>query len=740
MDDQERDTMAEESGGLETLDEEITCPICQEHFNDPKILPCCHYYCRDCIQLMADKAGPDRPFSCPECRKDTLLPEGGIDRFPAAFFVNRMKDAYLKMEKAHGKVEALCEMCSGGKVEAFCRQCTDFICAECVKSHKKLKVFSGHSVVTLDELKEGGTRHLHTDSDMPPLCKEHEEPLKIFCFDCNCLICRDCIVIDHAGHKYEFVKKSATRSRTVLQESVVPLRQTLSSVSKVCEDITSMRTEVSAQGNAIAKTIKDSFRELSGVLERRETELLNKTSNLVHCKLQALSAQEKTLKAVESEVQGVLDLVRQSSDEASDEELMTVQSNLLFRVEEERRRCETVGLEIVEDANLTASVLPTETMDRLCRDEMGVYLLSVDPLKCSIDSHEAPNVGEPSRVKVHTAYITGQPSCGKVKIEAELQPPGSTSSSSSVRVNVTCNSRGVYELVYIPESRGHHQLFVTVDDKPIVGSPVSIFVRMPPTKLGLSSKTLEGLRKPWGVVVTKSSEVLITEWKANKVSVFNVSGQRLEAITANCFYAPMGIAVDTQERLYVTDGTNTLFKLDRSGQVLNSVKPKDFQFSEPAGVLVTSDGQVYVCDRGNHRIAVFTSDLTFSRTLGKRGTGVGEFNLPEDIAQDRRTGKFYISDYENHRIHALTPDEQFLATFGADHLEAPNGLCVDSRGHLYVSDFRKGCIVVFSVPSCKFVANFCLPGPEEGNPSGLAIDEDGFLYACDFFNRRVVVF
>ena len=33
--------------GLEELEEEITYPVCQEHFRDPKILPCLHYYCKE---------------------------------------------------------------------------------------------------------------------------------------------------------------------------------------------------------------------------------------------------------------------------------------------------------------------------------------------------------------------------------------------------------------------------------------------------------------------------------------------------------------------------------------------------------------------------------------------------------------------------------------------------------------------------------------------------------------------
>ena len=57
------------------------------------------------------------------------------------------------MEKAGGRLEALCEQCSGGKATAFCRHCTEFICEECVKSHQKMKAFAEHKVSTIERLR-----------------------------------------------------------------------------------------------------------------------------------------------------------------------------------------------------------------------------------------------------------------------------------------------------------------------------------------------------------------------------------------------------------------------------------------------------------------------------------------------------------------------------------------------------------------------------------------------------------
>ena len=66
--------MAEGGGDLwslsvQKLNEELTCAVCQDHFKEPKVLPCLHYYCKKCVADMIHRAG-GKPFSCPECRRD----------------------------------------------------------------------------------------------------------------------------------------------------------------------------------------------------------------------------------------------------------------------------------------------------------------------------------------------------------------------------------------------------------------------------------------------------------------------------------------------------------------------------------------------------------------------------------------------------------------------------------------------------------------------------------------------
>ena len=197
---------------LEELEEEIMCAVCQGHYQQAKLLPCNHYYCRACIEELA-KRSRGQPFSCPECRKEATLPPGGVEELQGAFFVERMKDLFGKMAKAEGKVEAMCEQCAGAKSVAFCRQCAEFICGDCARSHKKMKAFTGHVVASLKDLKRGGPKSIPFEEAPPTKCPDHDEQMKLFCFNCNRLICRDCTVVDHNGHNFNFFEEMCSREQ-----------------------------------------------------------------------------------------------------------------------------------------------------------------------------------------------------------------------------------------------------------------------------------------------------------------------------------------------------------------------------------------------------------------------------------------------------------------------------------------------------------------------------------------------
>ena len=64
---------------LQKLDDELTCPVCTQHFREPKVLPCLHFYCKTCIADLI-KSAKGRPFNCPECRREAQATKDDPER------------------------------------------------------------------------------------------------------------------------------------------------------------------------------------------------------------------------------------------------------------------------------------------------------------------------------------------------------------------------------------------------------------------------------------------------------------------------------------------------------------------------------------------------------------------------------------------------------------------------------------------------------------------------------------
>ena len=415
-----------ERKSLEQLEKEITCAVCQEHYTEPKILPCLHYYCKKCVRKLALRTGSKQPFSCPECREETTLPEGDADQLKTAFFVNRFKSNFSVLQRVHGKVEVMCEECteSGDKAEAFCRQCAVFICRECARQHKRMKSFSSNEVVSLEDLKQGRAREIATKE--PPTKKSdvHEEPLIIFCSDCNSLICRDCTVTIHKDHKFEFSKVAAPDTKKKLLDHLSPLRSAVNSLCSAVGDIQNTKQEVEARGKSVADTIHTSFTQLHLVLQQRKQQLLHEAASQGKEKIDKLSAQEKKLTLANAQVQSVVDYTERFVSECSANEVMNMQTEIRRRTEREVEKYSKSenSLEPVEEADTGVEVGCVEDLQRLCQTKANITQLAVDPAKCTVrgEGRETAEVGKTAEVTLTTKLTNNKITRRSVAVVSEL--------------------------------------------------------------------------------------------------------------------------------------------------------------------------------------------------------------------------------------------------------------------------------------------------------------------------------
>lgn len=174
----------------------------------------------------------------------------------------------------------------------------------------------------------------------------------------------------------------------------------------------------------------------------------------------------------------------------------------------------------------------------------------------------------------------------------------------------------------------------------------------------------------------------------------------------------------------------------------------DGQFEEPSAIAIGPNGNVYVADRGNHRVQVFTPFGAFVTAWGDSGVGDGQFNSPRDITVDF-DGNVYVADYFHDRIQVFDESGSFLFKWGTTgtgngQFKAPRGVHADDSCHVYVSEdgFPNKRVQKFSCDST-YVLEWGSLGSGDGqfaSPRDITTDENFRVYVTDTVNDRVQVF
>ena len=207
------------------------------------------------------------------------------------------------------------------------------------------------------------------------------------------------------------------------------------------------------------------------------------------------------------------------------------------------------------------------------------------------------------------------------------------------------------------------------------------------------------------------------------------------------FNSPTGIAIDSDNNIYVADsGNSQIKKFDSKGNLLFTLGTfcsSKGQFRHPLGVFV-NEKYVYVLDTGNSRIQIFDKKGNFVYSWGRYGDQSGMFHTPVSMSSDKY-GNLFVADSERNVIQVFDPlgnykDELYpvLAEGKEIGSQGMKAITFDSNNNFYVISTNNKILKYSSIGN--FINFYGSNGTEDGRfnqPSAIVVDANNYLYVAD---------
>ncbi len=161
------------------------------------------------------------------------------------------------------------------------------------------------------------------------------------------------------------------------------------------------------------------------------------------------------------------------------------------------------------------------------------------------------------------------------------------------------------------------------------------------------------------------------------------------------------------------------------GRVVRAAGP----FNKPTEMVIAPSGELYVTDGyRNSRVHRFSADGRLIDSWGSPGKHApGEFHLPHSLWIDER-GEVYVCDRENNRIQVFSPSGKYLTHW--DDIHRPTDIYMDAQDRVYISDLKPTVTIMDKKGTV--IARWDSPMGH-----GLWVDPEGDIYLADVMGKRI---
>ncbi|XP_076343760.1 protein brain tumor-like isoform X2 [Tachypleus tridentatus] len=628
------------------------CPLCQEVYTIPKVLPCLHTFCQPCLEKIQES--PDK-IKCPHCQEECLLTAQGVSGLLSDYAISNILEV--------SALEATSLSCTGCRTKennavARCFDCANFLCSNCVMAHQFMHCFEGHRVLTLGELQSSKDG---TKSEKPIFCSHHRnETLEYYCRTCSVLICKDCVLVEHPKglHSFDHLDEIGHKQVEFINCLVEDSKLKSKDLQNNLKTIEHSTNNIQVQYEKAQKEIKDTYQFYFSVLEERKREILKELDDAYNSKIVTISMLGQKIQENIDKIIGMCEFVEKILKFSSNAEILMFKQLLSSKFENILGFSPVIGLNSFD----------LEFVSNYQAIQVGVqntfgYLRQNSELQTEAKPQPIarPNCVIRSEQSYHNGHM--------LESHVISKQFGSANTSSSFLTNLgDLNS-------YEKWSNAPSDIFQNSSDTFLVSSD---------PLFDLSSKLLSSNIFPLKSQIKRQK--MIYHCKFGEFGV--MEGQ---------FTEPSGVAVNAQSDIIVADTNNHRIQIfDKEGRFkfqFGECGKRDGQLLYPNRVAVVKvSGDIIVTERSpTHQIQIYNQYGQFVRKFG-----ANILQHPRGVTVDNK-GRIIVVECKVMRVLIFDLLGNVHHKFGCSkHLEFPNGVVVNDKQEIFISDNRAHCVKVFN--------------------------------------------
>ena len=156
------------------------------------------------------------------------------------------------------------------------------------------------------------------------LCQRHpQEPLKLYCEDCEELVCQDCVLVRHKLHNYNFVADIIDEEKDRLQDvTLEELQEIITSTKEAITGVEEMQSKVLSCNDQHVAQLNKTFEEISDMLNNRKRTFLVEVQQVTEDDLCPLQRQQEDLVTLKEKIKSCHDFTQKTLNDGTSTEIM----------------------------------------------------------------------------------------------------------------------------------------------------------------------------------------------------------------------------------------------------------------------------------------------------------------------------------------------------------------------------------------------------------------------------------